>query len=197
MLRNAFLSSVMVLCLTVVASAAPTIVVPSFDVPQNVLHEFFIEVSGEAGDVFMGVNLHLDMRPNGANPGPLITEFDFLSPGLLFASNNTGQTGYGDPIVEVPGHTPAYSVTTNTGTVGPNGNLARIVIDTTGIAEGAYVLALTNPFVDESSLPPLTGLVLTSGVINVVPEPSSIVMGAFAAAGLGAMVIRRRRARKA
>jgi MYXO-CTERM domain-containing protein len=33
--------------------------------------------------------------------------------------------------------------------------------------------------------------------IQVVPEPTSVVLGLFAAAGLGAVVIRRRRARKA
>jgi hypothetical protein len=40
-------------------------------------------------------------------------------------------------------------------------------------------------------------VILVNGTITIVPEPGSIVMGLFAAAGLGAVVIRRRKARKA
>jgi hypothetical protein len=51
-----------------------------------------------------------------------------------------------------------------------------------------------------TDFPPLsvgTGLNIIDGHISIIPEPSSVVMGLFAAAGLGIVAIRKHRARRA
>ncbi len=78
------------------------------------------------------------------------------------------------------------------------GIYATLTFTTVGVPAGDYIVDLGgtdlfNGIDDETFEPfpvPLNAVPFT---ISIVPEPSSIVMGLFAAAGLAAVVIRRRR----
>ncbi len=201
MFRKAFFAAAIVLCVTTVASAVPTIVAGDHTFgADSGAQSFYITTTGGQGDEFLGADLYFEILGTGA---PIVTGFDMLNDSsLLFFGNNHGTQG-GFPDFDPPTTTPAGNVSTLTGSVGPNGNLALVTIDTNGVAAGDYQLVLTHPILGDSDLPPFsvgfeTVALLSNGMIHItnVPEPSSIVMGLFAAAGLGVMVIRRRRVRK-
>jgi hypothetical protein len=96
---------------------------------------------------------------------------------------------------------------TSSGTVLANGRLARLVIDTTGFFGGDYPLQMEGDTIDNNI--GQTGLISQgdfipwhvdtelSGLIHIVPEPSSVVLGLIGVAGLGIVAIRKRRARRA
>jgi len=89
------------------------------------------------------------------------------------------------------------------GTQGSPSLLATVYISTVGVAPGTHwILTIGgglngDPGPDQGPLDFTDGglfnTALTDGVINVVPEPSSVVMALFAAAGLAAVAIRRAR----
>jgi MYXO-CTERM domain-containing protein len=89
----------------------------------------------------------------------------------------------------------------NSGSVAANGDLIRLIVDTTGVTSGTYDLKLTNSayfdgFGQNSSFLPGASneaITINNGTITVTPEPGSaaIALGAAAAAG----VMRRRRRR--
>jgi hypothetical protein len=101
------------------------------------------------------------------------------------------------------------------GDIDNNGIFLTLTIDTTpvGLGGGSFALSLTgHPLgttkvyrneLDENGDPTGNlidiGATLVNGVLNVpvVPEPSSIVLGMFAVAGLSYVAVRRHRARKA
>ena len=90
------------------------------------------------------------------------------------------------------------------GTQGSPSLIATVYISTVGVAAGSHwILTIgggnfhANESADEGPLDfsdgSLFNTALTDGMINVVPEPSSVVMALFAAAGLAAVAIRRAR----
>jgi len=158
----------------------------------------------------------------GVINGPTITG-DVIT-GTIFASNHTTPT---DPGGGVEGPMTAWiSVTTQAGTVTASGLLATLFVDTTGFTSGQWELDLGGTAGSNgggsnagggtglydnaggpigNNLP--TGSTSLAGVATsayqvfdtsiVVPEPSSVVLGLFAAVGLGFVAIRRRMARRA
>ncbi|HEX3727770.1 MAG TPA: PEP-CTERM sorting domain-containing protein [Pirellulales bacterium] len=92
-----------------------------------------------------------------------------------------------------------------TGTPLPNtttGTVVTLLFSTVGVAPGTYTLTLDPTLPGFGEQPSVWGdgtnvnnLTTVSGLLVVTPEPSSIVMGLFAAAGLCAVAIRKRRAR--
>ncbi len=197
MLRKAFLASLAVLCLTAVATAAPTIVAGDWVMGQNTTTVIQITTTGVQGDEYQGADLQFAI--GGGLTGPIATALDMVGPGTVFNGNNNGQQDYGNPPWQTPGREPQAFITTLSGFVGPNGVLAFVTLDSTGIAPGTYAITLTHPELGPSDLPPFftPDTPLIDGTITVTPEPGSIVLGLFAAAGIGAVAIRRRRARKA
>jgi hypothetical protein len=120
-----------------------------------------------AGSVWVGGSAGITGDPNGTNP---------TSSGLT--------TGAGFA-------TPAFAEQTT------NGVFMTLTVSTVGIGPGTYPLTLdgtimtwiTSEF-DEIPVPLQFGQM----ALQIVPEPSSVVLGLFAAAGMAAVVIRRRRA---
>ena len=144
------------------------------------------------------------------NAGTLDTQ------GVTF-SNRTGNTTItnanppnGGPATWTPSVTPAVKTKDSflqlTGSPVANGLLATITVSTLGVAPGVYDFHITPPNVTANGGGSTTFLgaggaltsALTNGTITVtaVPEPTTLVLGLFAAAGLGAVAIRNRRARK-
>jgi len=148
---------------------------------------------------------------------PFISAIDALT-GTVWAANNTGAT----PAEINPGNNQAwsYSVTTSSGTVNATGKLLSISINRNGAANGStwglrvFVgvpdlagpggadsawdngSSLGVPFTTQDTATGWNGVTnRPDGAFQYVPEPSSIVLGLFGAAGLGAVVLRKRRAR--
>jgi len=119
-----------------------------------------------------------------------------------------GSPGYGNAGMEgtwFTGSLTFNSTTVSTGQIVPgtgnSGIEVNLVVDLTGFGPGTWTLALLSgkagatDFVDRAAnTVPVT---IVDGAITIVPEPTSIVLGLFAAAGLGLVAIRKRRARRA
>lgn len=149
---------------------------------------FPIIATSDSGEGIAAVDVFLLMEPSG----PLITKIDVIN-GTVFETNNQGQFAFGGPQFRTPGYEPAYYTTTNFGTV-PTGVVGWVTVDFTGIAPGVYNLSLENP-VGPSAVYDMFGVpgIYVNGTVTLVPEPSSIMLGLFAAASLGAIALRRRR----
>jgi len=145
-----------------------------------------------------GMNLNLVTGDSGPNIGgvivaPFITALDVTGPGTVF------NPSFNPPAITiVPDQVAQASVTTGAGTVPGTGVLAFVTVDISGLALGTYDFLVSgwapigfpgSDFAGSTGVTPS----LIDGTITIVPEPSSVVMGLFAAAGLAAVVIRRRR----
>jgi hypothetical protein len=123
-----------------------------------------------AGSVWVNGSLGITLPPNG-------TSFDSsgLTPGGGF---------------QTPG---GASITTE-------GIFAQFTFSTVGVPAGDYVFSfdgtVLNNGLDENFEPIVVELTGAPFLLTVlpIPEPSSIVLGLFAAAGMAAVVVRRRRA---
>lgn len=155
-----------------------------------------------SSDVAMQIN-------GGVGPAPFVTAVfgdtgGLISPaslyaGSIWAGGNAGITG--DP----NGTSPTSSgLTTGAGFGTPafaeqntNGVFMTLTVSTVGIGPGQYPLTLDGTIMtwitaefDEIPVP----LQFSPMTLSIVPEPSSVVLGLFAAAGMAAVVVRRRRA---
>ncbi len=87
---------------------------------------------------------------------------------------------------------------------GPGLPLMSFSFDTIGVAPGVYSWSLTNPLLGVSAptaflntIGVTLSTILIDGTITVVPEPGSMLLCLFGAAGVGIVAIRRRRRRAA
>jgi len=205
MQRKVGLSLALLLCLTAVSQAAITIVAGSHNLQPNMAgQQIQILIMSNSNDPAQGMDLNVQIGGTAAGPATAgttpvfqnVTTADILGPGNIWGSNHAGETADNsfDPTIA------QYSIVTNSGTVPvpPSAVLATIMVNTTGITGGVFTLAVgPNQFAGTSDMaggPVPAGTV--DGSITVVPEPTSVVLGAFAIAGLGAVAIRKRRARK-
>jgi len=119
-----------------------------------------------------------------------------------------GSAGYGTAGMEgtwFTGSLTFNSTTVSTGQIVPgtgnSGIEVNLVVDLTGFGPGTWPLMLlagkagATDFVDRTAA--TVPVSITDGSITIVPEPTSIVLGLFAAVGLGLVAIRKRRARRA
>lgn len=187
---KAVLSATLLLLLAATAQATPTIVVGNHAyIPGAAGQTLQIFVTG--GDAVQGLNFIMDFNNNTAG-GPIITGIDILT-STIFAGNNTGQgSGFPPPATKVKATT-----TTGGGTVSANGLLATITFSFVGVPTGTYPIRMTAmAATGGGSTTNFAGIDanITNGFF-AFPEPSSIVLGLFALAGLSAVAVRKRRAR--
>jgi len=194
MIRMMLMAVALVACSAIAASAAPTITAGYHQLLPNTPGQVIsILASGEgAADALQGVDLFLVV--GGGTDGPIVTGLDLIGAGTIFAGNNTGQQDFGAPYIP-PSREVVGITTTTSGTVSPNGVLAYLTLDTTGLTSGDFTLSLTSEVIGPSVLYPSGGAstILVNGTLSVVPEPGSIVLGMFGAIGIAAIAIRRRR----
>ena len=146
----------------------------------------------------------------GGSPGPKITGIDYNAGPSIWVVPNT-PAGYvpGAAFFDGGGQLAQQDLVTTSGHVLVNGGIfVTLTIDTTGFAGGVFPLQMIGDGAEDgiaSNFGASTFLFgqgggvsnITDGTITIVPEPSSVVLGLFAMAGLGAVVIRKRRARRA
>jgi hypothetical protein len=194
----ALLAVVAVLAMPALASAAVTVTAPNLvftvgDAPQVV--DVLVAANGGEGANSMDFSALI----NGNLPGsPIFTTLDISSAITVFGASPNTPANFLDP----PGSEVQRSVTLNSTTtnVPLNGILARLTVDIQALGPGVYPWSINDP---NATLPTVifatTGEVVPSyidGTITInpiVPEPSSMILGLFAAAGMAAVVIRRRR----
>ena len=194
-----------VLCMSLTAQAS-TSFVAGFHILPNVPGLYPIQIKAFGTDNLQGVNLSLLTGTNGGDAtasipdAPTLNSVSVVSAGTLFnTNNNTESIGFAGSNVWQGGTATLAGFLV--GGADAFGNVvANVIIDTTGFGPGVYPLSvsgglgglLTPSDWGGSSVP-----TWTDGTISIVPEPSSVVFGLFAIAGLGAVAIRRRRSRKA
>ncbi|MEX2114047.1 MAG: PEP-CTERM sorting domain-containing protein [Pirellulales bacterium] len=191
---------VAVLAMPALASAAVTITAGSANIVQGQSAVVDIVITSDAGE---GLNsMDLDILLSGLG-GPVATVLDMNGAGTLFSQ--FASTVF--PGIDPPSDTELFQSVANNAAVnsviGASSILARVTFDTSATAVGSYGWFIDD---DTASGGGSFGTILQAtggqvfpqfipGIINVVPvpEPSSIVLGLFAAAGLASVVIRRRR----
>ncbi len=200
MLRRVGLSLAILVCLASSAFALPVIVLGNYNMPAG--------TTGNVIDVFVtsdvtvqGLNFIMDSNSNAAG-GPLITAVDIVGAGTVFFGNNTGQGGTPAP----PALKIKQTTTTASGSVGPWASpslLAHVTFSTVGVNTGVYALRIKGMATSGGGATTSFAVVALdqnasqNGTITVVPEPTTLVLGLFAAAGLGAVAIRNRRRKAA
>jgi MYXO-CTERM domain-containing protein len=201
-----------ILCAALLLSAATS---AQASATLNVGDHFLLpNTPGQSFDIFVTGNdlvLGTDINSQIADSGPLAAGSilaptytgDMLVPGAIFATNNTGIV---DETSGLYGHEfLVLGTLTDPSTDGviDNGLLVRLTFDTTGFTSGSWPLLFSGTVNGDTAFGSLlsdgtriyTSLTITNGSITIVPEPSSVVLGLFAAAGLFAVAVRRRRNR--
>ena len=211
--RSVTLSFAILVSLVAVAQAAPAITVGAASTHQitatssgqvNTIDINYDAVLSGGGNM-EGQTMYISIADEGnggvgpADAGePKIVSVDGLT-GTVWAANNTGFTYVA--LLEQVGQ---YDITTATGTVSATGKAFSITIDRNGAATGSSwplrvfitVPGFGGPYSSNWSQGASIGVFFTgsNGAFQYVPEPSSMVLGLFAAAGLGVVALRRRRA---
>jgi hypothetical protein len=160
-----------------------------------------IFVAAQGGEAVAGTEFRVQEGDGGTDLGgsdvaPSMVG-DIIGPGTIFELNNSGVNDSSFPMLV------ALGTTTSSGfnILSAGDNLwGTLTFDTTGLTSGSWPLIMTGTIFGDSGLNPFQvgdGLTILNGTVTIVPEPSSVVLGMFAVAGLGAVAIRRRRARNA
>jgi len=223
MLRRVGFTFAILLGLTAVAQAVPTVVVGNHVVPTGTA-SFSIPLNVSGGDALNGMTLIMEISQGGifqATGGPNFTSIN-ITTGTIWVNPDTqgvtfstrvGNTtmansgGVGGPATWTPAASPAIKTKDSflklSGTSAANGLIGTVTVSTVGVALGVYDLRIVgmvsgNGGGSAMSFPGFaaSAVSLTNGTITVVPEPSTMLLGLFAAAGIGAVAIRNRRARK-
>jgi len=213
MLRKVGLTLAVLICLASVSQAATSIVVGNHILQPNMPNQL-IQIFVTGGDQIQGVNLNAQIGPDPSSAITPVFQFDpnqhlvfpganlstLLAPGSIFAP----PAGFGEnDVTFFPALWQAGSATSS-GTVAANGLLATLYVDTTGFFSGSWALNLFDTIGGPTDWAgsifqgqPVPEPLIEDGSITIIPEPTSVVMAMFGLAGLGAVAIRRRRARKA
>jgi hypothetical protein len=210
-----FLLVAIVVCAAVPAQAVITVSFGNHDIAQGASKVIPVLISTDASEEVNAVDLYLQVEDaDDLGNYPFATAINLLT-GTIWAAESSTTSGYSDPW-EVEdgsggstGFKPAYAAFTNA-TSGPaadvpaNGTLAFVTFSAVGVPFGTYSVSLTMGDLGDTLVAKATGPLelnseyfLLDGTITVIPEPSSVVLGMFAAVGLAAVGIRRYRARKA
>jgi hypothetical protein len=226
MQRKVCLSLALMLCLAAVAQASPTITLGNYNLlPNTAGQQIVINVTGivpNAGNTAAPGNVNgmvFSVAIGEGGPGfggvigPVMTAIDVDSgPSIWVAPQSPAGHNAPADFIDAGGQLGQSSFLTISGFVNVTGGvLATLIVDTTGFGPGTHKLTLSGGVIEEnlgntelsgSSTPDPTIIVYqfydgTGGQITIVPEPSSVVLGLFAVAGLGAVAIRKRRARRA
>jgi hypothetical protein len=195
MQRRVFLALGIVCCLSAVARADYSINVGSHTYPQNSgIQTIDVNVDSSAitDPPVQGVDFRAEVLPGG----PILTGGAIVGDPLLLFDANFGAVADGSNFTTLVD----LGTTTSSGFIflalGPN-LLGRLTIDTTGVAPGTYALVMSNTGAGVTDFGTIPIAVQDGNIIieggPVIPEPSSIVLGLFAVAGLGAVAIRKRR----
>ena len=198
MFRKVGLSLAILVCLASSAYALPVIVLGNYNMPAGTTGNV-INVFVTSDVTVQGLNFIMDSNLAAAG-GPLITAVDIVGAGTVFGANNTGQGGSPAP----PALKIKQSTTTAAGTVGPwavSSLLAHVTFSTVGVSPGVYALRIMGMATagggstTNFAIVAIDANASRNGTITVtsVPEPTTLVLGLFAAAGLGVVAIRNRR----
>jgi hypothetical protein len=219
-----FLVVAIVVCAAVPAQAVITVSFGNHTIQQGTSKVIPVTITATEGEELNAADLYLQVEDGNTGPLPFATAIELLT-GCIFGAVSSTTSVYNDPWEVYPGdslgdgdsstgYKPAYAVFTNA-TSGPNadvpatGTLAFVTFSaeaTQGVVPiGDYNVSLTMDDLGDTLLALVTGPLepgvdyfLEPGTITVfIPEPSSVVLGLFAAAGLAAVGIRRCRSRKA
>ena len=201
MQRRAFLFLIGMLALPALAKAAVTITVPNQGLLPNMSGQFIdIMIAATAGEGLNSMDFDLVIN-NLAAGAPPVTALNITSAPTLWAANATTLF----PGIDPPSSTEIFQSVANNSAVdspiGVSSVLARLTVDTTGFGAGGgpWSLELDNPGGAAPTVLQAVGGPVLPTIINgsmfIIPEPSSVVLGVFAAAGLALVAVRRRRAR--
>lgn len=217
--RNVFAALLVVLSLSASAFALPTIIAGHHTInPEQAGQAVTITITpGDPGDNPENPSGGLDGNTQTISAaftalsteagGPIITNIDLISAGLIFAPNNTGIQPL--PPFDPPARNVGASTTTNSGEILADGNLAIVTLSTVGVAPGVYGFYLWMDDIDLGLTVSDVGVLpefdpdggnaafLVHGTITVTPEPSTMVMSLMGVVGIGAVAVRRYRGRKA
>jgi len=146
----------------------------------------------------------------GVGVAPTVTLLNGATQGAYVAANLVGTVwaGGGGGVAANPNGTTTTSsgllagFAINTPGFAPQntaGVYSVLTVSTVGVAPGVYSFSLAgtdlfNGLDPETFEPFVVPLQFAPMQLSIVPEPSSVVLGLFAAAGMAAVVIRRRRA---
>lgn len=215
-MRKVVLSLALVLGLAATASAALTVTVGHYSVLPGTL-TVNIPVSLTGPDLISQTNINVSLVPSNALPGdlggnvptPTITWLGAPSDvAQNFMSTTThlfgdaGSDAY-DVFVFENLATPSSPIGTGAGGAGAN-ILINLVVNLTGfenLAGTTWKIVMgadnANGSTDFANLSGGIAATVTDGSVTIVPEPSTIMLGLFAATGLGVVALRKRRARRA
>jgi hypothetical protein len=197
----------MVLCLPLTAMGAVTITASNhIFTPGNEVAYVDILMTGDQGINSADISVIIDDALSG---GPKILDIDIVTAavGLYWVDNPGDGGGFNDgggtilnsdqdAFISV-----AFNNAVNPAIPGGGTVLARVLIDVTGMTLGdSWALVIDDAvnatfgpsFVNATAGPP-DPQTYFNGTLQYVPEPSSVVLGLLAAAGLAAVIVRRRR----
>lgn len=207
MRRQIALCLAILLCLTAVAQAVPTIVIANHNFEPNTAGQLIpLNVTGIEPNTVNGMTLAVTINGGGVAygglPGPIITDIDFDSGPTIWVPPSA-PTGHNPPWAIFGGQFAIAEVSTNSGFVAAtNGRVATLTVDMTGFFVGVWTVELIGTMFhetetgDSSFIGNITEQILISGTISIVPEPSSVVLGVSAIAAFSLVAIRKRRAHR-
>jgi opacity protein-like surface antigen len=222
MRRKVCLSLALVLCLTAVAQAVPTVTLGNYNLLPNTAGQQIVlnitgitpnatnaTTSGSVNGMVLNVFIDEGGTPYGGTPGPILTGSDVDAGPSIWVAPASPQ-GHNAPAEFYDAQTAQVNFLLTSGFVNATGGiLATLIVDTTGFGPGIHKITISGGAVEANfnnteilgSDTPAQFVYQffdgTGGQITIVPEPSSVVLGLFAVAGLGAVAIRKRRARRA